>query len=100
MVVGLGLGLGSVVGGGVGAGDIRIMDMATATRMGDMGDTPAAITAAWATEITIPPIQEWPNCKAALRGLATIMVPLMESWDLGREARFAPTSATMDIQAN
>ena len=65
-----------------------------------MGGTPAAITAARATEMAILPIQEWPNCKAALRGLGTIMVPLMESWDLGREARFAPTSATMDIQAN
>jgi hypothetical protein len=95
-----GAGVGVRGGAGVGAGDIRTMGMATATHTVTamatrMGDTPAAIMAARATEMTIPPIQEWPSCKAALRGLGTIMVPLMESWDLGREARFARTSATM-----
>ena len=39
-------------------------DMATRLRV-----TPAAITAARATQMTIPPIQEWPSCNADLRRL-------------------------------
>jgi hypothetical protein len=92
------------------------MVMAMATRM---GDTTAAITTAWATEVAtrmgvtttaltaqqatktaIPPIREWPSCKADLRGPGITLALSTESWGLRPGKQFALTSATMGIQAN
>ena len=69
---------------------VMITDMATR-----LGVTTAAITAARATEMNIPPIQEWPSCNAVLRGPGITLALLMESWGLQPGKRFTLSSATM-----
>jgi hypothetical protein len=63
-----------------------------------LGVTTAAITAAQTTEMTIPPIQEWPSCNADLRRLGITLALSMELWGLRPGKQFALSSATMGIE--
>ena len=119
------LGISVFRGGGVGAGatptDIMIIPIRTTTTGPDTGmvtgrpatitdmATRLGVTAARTMEMTtrialitaarmetaIPPIREWPSCKAALREPGITLGLLMESWGLRPGKQFALSSATM-----
>ena len=67
----------------------------TTARTMEMTTQIALITAARTMETAIPPIREWPSCKAALREPGITLGLLMESWGLRPGKQFALSSATM-----
>ena len=83
---------------------VTITDMATrlgvtaaitTARTMEMTTRIALITAARIMETAIPPIREWPSCKAALREPGITLALLMEFWGLRPGKQFALSSATM-----
>ena len=82
-------------GGGVGAG---VHGGAAAGAGATHTDITAATVPAMDTAIAVD--LEWPSYNAGSLGPAITMAPSMESWGLGLEEQFGPTSATVDTKAD
>jgi len=74
---------------------LGVTEAITAARTMEMTTRIALITAARIMETAIPPIREWPSCKAALREPGITLALLMECWGLRPGKQFALSSATM-----